>query len=109
MLPVEIHVPLSEVGVTFPVTFFFLMIRPPPRFTLFPYTTLFRSRAANGFRLPRTSEYQPANTFIKLTDALAIPSMSPNSAGDPPKEIKNAGNIAVAISEPKSEIGRAHV
>src|SRR5437773_8826520 len=24
--------------------FFFLMIRPPPRSTLFPYTTLFRSR-----------------------------------------------------------------
>src|SRR5437762_6444542 len=24
-------------------TFFFLMIRPPPRSTLFPYTTLFRS------------------------------------------------------------------
>src|SRR5689334_23716783 len=26
--------------------FFFSMIRPPPRSTLFPYTTLFRSRAA---------------------------------------------------------------
>src|SRR5437868_10133313 len=25
--------------------FFFLIIRPPPRSTLFPYTTLFRSRA----------------------------------------------------------------
>src|SRR5258708_34653817 len=30
------------------VLFFFLMIRRPPRSTLFPYTTLFRSR-----RLPR--------------------------------------------------------
>src|SRR5258705_7437160 len=28
--------------------FFFLMIRRPPRSTLFPYTTLFRSRAAAG-------------------------------------------------------------
>src|SRR5947208_15306928 len=27
--------------------FFFLMIRRPPRSTLFPYTTLFRSRSAN--------------------------------------------------------------
>src|SRR6266481_8827256 len=27
---------------------FFLMIRPPPRSTLFPYTTLFRSRASRG-------------------------------------------------------------
>src|SRR5450755_2004638 len=28
----------------FSPTFFFLMIRPPPRSTLFPYTTLFRSQ-----------------------------------------------------------------
>src|SRR2546422_7669483 len=34
--------------------FFFLMIRRPPRSTLFPYTTLFRSRAAaKGARLPQ--------------------------------------------------------
>src|SRR5687768_18287687 len=32
-------------------TFFFLMIRPPPRSTLFPYTTLFRS---GGPVLPAT-------------------------------------------------------
>src|SRR5258708_17232817 len=30
--------------------FFFLMIRRPPRSTLFPYTTLFRS--FSGFRVP---------------------------------------------------------
>src|SRR2546426_8685403 len=29
--------------------FFFLMIRRPPRSTLFPYTTLFRSREAPAF------------------------------------------------------------
>src|SRR5256885_8556059 len=30
------------------LSFFFLMIRRPPRSTLFPYTTLFRSRALAG-------------------------------------------------------------
>src|SRR2546430_7834501 len=30
------------------VIFFFLMIRRPPRSTLFPYTTLFRSRVPRG-------------------------------------------------------------
>src|SRR3712207_8833675 len=30
--------------------FFFLMIRRPPRSTLFPYTTLFRSQAAEAVR-----------------------------------------------------------
>src|SRR5574340_300748 len=34
------------------VCFFFLMIRRPPRSTLFPYTTLFRSRDNCGQRLP---------------------------------------------------------
>src|SRR5437764_12586929 len=33
------------VDYTLVVLFFFLMIRPPPRSTLFPYTTLFRSSA----------------------------------------------------------------
>src|SRR5471030_1794439 len=32
------------------VSFFFLMIRRPPRSTLFPYTTLFRSRRYGGNR-----------------------------------------------------------
>src|SRR5690349_24113529 len=30
------------------ITLFFLMIRPPPRSTLFPYTTLFRSHLVLG-------------------------------------------------------------
>src|SRR2546429_7359007 len=33
--------------------FFFLMIRRPPRSTLFPYTTLFRSSATSRSRRPR--------------------------------------------------------
>src|SRR2546425_3031802 len=33
--------------------FFFLMIRRPPRSTLFPYTTLFRSRPRSPARAPR--------------------------------------------------------
>src|SRR3712207_7545546 len=37
------------------VIFFFLMIRRPPRSTLFPYTTLFRSGSrAGGSRVRRT-------------------------------------------------------
>src|SRR2546428_164554 len=49
LLALQLTVPLgalAEVGVlSVPVAvqFFFLMIRRPPRSTLFPYTTLFRS------------------------------------------------------------------
>ena len=38
-------------GFMVPSTFFFLMIRRPPRSTLFPYTTLFRSSEIILFRV----------------------------------------------------------
>src|SRR3989449_2787715 len=38
---------------TSPLLFFFLMIRRPPRSTLFPYTTLFRSPPVPHARGPR--------------------------------------------------------
>src|SRR5258708_14428762 len=41
-----------------PLLFFFLMIRRPPRSTLFPYTTLFRSQERVAFRML----VQPAET-----------------------------------------------
>src|SRR5207249_12259002 len=37
------------------LAFFFLMIRPPPRSTLFPYTTLFRSFIPSTFKRPVSS------------------------------------------------------
>src|SRR2546422_8961526 len=37
-------------SILFSLFFFFLMIRRPPRSTLFPYTTLFRSRDAERLR-----------------------------------------------------------
>src|SRR5260221_6998630 len=42
--------------------FFFLMIRRPPRSTLFPYTTLFRSDggAGQGRRIPYPRRSRPA-------------------------------------------------
>src|SRR5260370_10399599 len=43
------------------VRFFFLMIRRPPRSTLFPYTTLFRST--------ETTTYDAFNRPVKATDA----------------------------------------
>src|ERR1035441_10734525 len=36
-------------GVLYVIIFFFLMIRRPPRSTLFPYTTLFRSGCLGQF------------------------------------------------------------
>src|SRR5438552_5719954 len=44
--------------------FFFLMLRRPPRSTLFPYTTLFRSRAARPARCHR------ARSLVRAPGAL---------------------------------------
>src|SRR5438309_3263951 len=38
---------------------FFLMIRPPPRSTLFPYTTLFRSALVEAYGGTISAESQP--------------------------------------------------
>src|SRR2546430_11763991 len=47
--------------------FFFLMIRRPPRSTLFPYTTLFRSKdAVTGRRV------------VRLADAVQFGKFAPN-------------------------------
>src|SRR3712207_6856664 len=58
------------------IVFFFLMIRRPPRSTLFPYTTLFRSKwtplitAANPFR-----------------QEVAMAQWDPAAGGEPPVRI----------------------
>src|SRR2546428_6106892 len=44
--------------------FFFLMIRRPPRSTLFPYTTLFRSRRRDR---PRSSSAQATGNSVATT------------------------------------------
>src|SRR2546422_10424540 len=52
------------------VFFFFLMIRRPPRSTLFPYTTLFRSRGLLHFFEQRGAdgEQVAAGQFENFTD-----------------------------------------
>src|SRR5438132_9994482 len=42
------------------------MIRPPPRSTLFPYTTLFRSRAASGRVCTWHYQDNQATSFLEL-------------------------------------------
>src|SRR5208283_5745130 len=39
--------------------FFFLMIRRPPRSTLFPYTTLFRSNSTTSPKTASRARYRP--------------------------------------------------
>src|SRR3712207_7360240 len=79
------------------LSFFFLMIRRPPRSTLFPYTTLFRSM-----------EYFGKPPQCVLTTPLLI------GTDGSKKMSKSLGNY-IGVTDPPSEmfgkakIGRAHV
>src|SRR5438034_9161244 len=44
---------------TYFLSLFFLRLRRPPRSTLFPYTTLFRSRLRRSARARRSSPWRP--------------------------------------------------
>src|SRR3712207_7930071 len=73
------------------LTFFFLMIRRPPRSTLFPYTTLFRSpRSAARARLPRPKRRQPRG----LPDSARV------RRGDP---LDRPGGSRKAVCDQRSE------
>src|SRR2546430_17204413 len=52
-------------GTFFSIFFFFLMIRRPPRSTLFPYTTLFRSDFVGGMEMA-ISRYVTARGALAL-------------------------------------------
>src|SRR6266536_3989693 len=62
---------------SFAVFFFFLMIRRPPRSTLFPYTTLFRSPAPT-----RRQCCQPARGPAQATPGRELQSGPPQTATD---------------------------
>src|SRR3712207_7362622 len=66
--------------------FFFLMIRRPPRSTLFPYTTLFRSVLANGEHIPTNHlvmavGHSARDTFQMLYDRGVYVEAKPFSIG----------------------------
>src|SRR5439155_20108649 len=65
------HHPIPILSHVFPL--FFLMLRPPPRSTLFPYTTLFRSRVFKRPIYPRFYRIRIDRDRINgVPDTLAI-------------------------------------
>src|SRR3989440_11499629 len=84
--------------------FFFLMIRPPPRSTLFPYTTLFRSVLALHRRVRRAHEFHHETEDDK-------PRSQARDGGEQQAEdceqVRMPGEQVAGPAEPK--IGRAHV
>src|SRR2546427_7951231 len=85
--------------------FFFLMIRRPPRSTLFPYTTLFRSRACSSLRRRRL-------TCTSITDRLASWSQlynASNRSEEHTSELQSQSNLVCRLLlEKKKRAERFH-
>src|SRR5258705_11251855 len=84
--------------------FFFLMMRRPPRSTLFPYTTLFRSPFLTGFEPPASGPGPVLNTsrsrngvanFQELVGDYTNPILKPHAAAIVKKsgEMSRAGSV----------------
>src|SRR5256885_16175894 len=94
--------------------FFFLMIRRPPRSTLFPYTTLFRSAFRDEFPAPLHALGAPAALPARRLVFLCGPplhrSMKPMSSGiSDPRLARLAQAYEALRRDNLPEIGRAHV
>src|SRR3712207_8322852 len=76
------------------IIFFFLMIRRPPRSTLFPYTTLFRSSTERKLLVPDTLAVGIAGAgTIGQVHARAIAALD--------------GVRVAAVADPREEAGRS--
>src|SRR5688572_31824635 len=79
--------------------FFFLMIRRPPRSTLFPYTTLFRSTTGNTNTATRSalSAKGPANRLpdLKMPEPTKTPS-APRSE-EHTSELQSQSNLVCRL------------
>src|SRR3954464_1326521 len=91
--------------------FFFVMIRRPPGSTLFPYTTLFRSKpGANGIIGTEAAKLAPADGYTLLlttnTTHAANPSLYRKLPYDALKDFEHVGLFgtfaSVAVVPPES-------
>src|SRR3712207_9578014 len=68
---------------------FFLMIRRPPRSTLFPYTTLFRSQALDAY----------VESLAKTDQWVAMEHLSLNLGGGGPDELLDPPNVLARMAK----------
>src|SRR5690606_41653016 len=79
--------------------FFFLLIRPPPRSTLFPYTTLFRSQSLVSINPKNITTILPEFIFYNLKARyVEIRKMTGDSGNDRDRKSTRLNSSHVKIS-----------
>src|ERR1035437_4778290 len=84
--------------------FFFLMIRRPPRSTLFPYTTLFRSELFPA----RSSHKNPMPSLIQTLLRTTTPTCHPPHLNPAPIKSHSRGFLQVAVSKAPAHSNEIH-
>src|SRR5690606_41921462 len=103
LMPVNIHIPI--IG---PLVLLVLLIRRPPRSTLFPYTTLFRSKLQPQDTQPwpsHAARRRPLNRFPQPPRS----SRAWRGATSPRPSASTRACGALPNTTAPKEIGRAHV
>src|SRR2546430_12243453 len=73
--------------------FFFLMIRRPPRSTLFPYTTLFRSRRTPPARADSSASWCRPDGRLREAPGASLPVASGHSCGSPTRSEEHTSEL----------------
>src|SRR2546430_10045092 len=83
------------------LVFFFLMIRRPPRSTLFPYTTLFRSYNSDSFELlrqpPSSGSLAPRPATRWLPPRRPMPSRNHSRSEEHTSELQSQSNLVCRL------------
>src|SRR2546430_14391048 len=77
--------------------FFFLMIRRPPRSTLFPYTTLFRSRPAHLTDRPGGDRDADEDHREQHQDEQRLASRGPDRSEEHTSELQSQSNLVCRL------------
>src|SRR3712207_9359743 len=72
---------------------FFLMIRRPPRSTLFPYTTLFRSTLTSTPTRTSTATSTPPNTPTHTSTPIATPTSTATNTLSPTRSEEHTSEL----------------
>src|SRR2546423_15660859 len=98
----------SFVYLSFFFFFFFLMIRRPPRSTLFPYTTLFRSRCSSPPRsTARSGSSRASIRTARRGSRRSMPTSSPRSE-EHTSELQSLAYLVCRLLLEKKKTYRRH-
>src|SRR5205085_6576691 len=88
-------------------SFFFLLLRRPPRSTLFPYTTLFRSRQRRGGGLPRALRRGARGRRLRRIHVAAA--AEPRHGGVPPhRHLRRRGCLLDGQDRKSTRLNSSH-